>query len=104
MPGDGTNLQDLGTGAGAATGVLITLAALWQKVFGKGKADVNSQGRRIGDLETEIGTLKALHAERNQGDEFKRKELEELKTDRTEAKVLLKEVLRRLESLERSGR
>jgi len=102
---DGSELQQYGPHG--LVGLISATVASVLTALGLGKkksAEGNSQGKRIGDLETEVEVLKKLHAERNEGDAFKRAELEELKTNRTEAKAAIKEIERRLQWLEESDR
>ena len=88
--------QGLAGLAGAAVASLLTALGLTKK---KATED-NSRGKRLGEVESQVSTLLKLHEERNKGDEFKRGELEQLKTDRTEAKSSIKELERRVRDLE----
>ena len=83
---------------GGTGGVGFLLAVLWQKVFGKKESDGLS--KRVSQLATDVEVLKSLHKERNNGDEFKRNELEQLKKDRTELQTQMKEMERRVGRLE----
>ena len=105
MPGDGSELAQytphglVGLVSASVASVLTALG-----VTKKRSSEDNSRGKRIGDLETEVEVLKKLHAERNEGDAFKRAELEALKTDRTELKTKVEDLARRLLWLEEAER
>lgn len=102
---DGTELQQYGPHGLVALISAAVSSALTAVGIGKKKSTSdNTQGKRIGELETQVEVLKRLHAERNNGDEFKRGELEALKTDRTEAKTKLEELARRVTWLEEAER